>query len=85
MSDREYLERTEAREMLSNYNIQTANSGKKVAADWLNKRINHLEKLYGHGFSKRVRGYMREYDDESNRNESTPKIQLASDRGRENE
>jgi hypothetical protein len=62
--------------MLDNYNIQNEKGGRKVAADWLNKRIDWLErKCYGTGFSQRVRGYMREYDD-------APKIERASDRKR---
>ena len=67
MSDRVYLERTEAKEMLENYNIKTAEAGKVESRKWLESRIGKLERIYGNGFSNRVRGYMRQLDDEASK------------------
>ena len=65
--------------MLENYNIKTAESGKVESRKWLESRIGKLERIYGNGFSNRVRGYMRELDDK----DRAPKIERATDRGRE--
>lgn len=67
MSDRVYLEQIEAKEMLENYNIKTAESGKVESRKWLESRIEKLERIYGNGFSNRVRGYMRQLDDEASK------------------
>lgn len=77
MSDRVYLEQTEAKEMLENYNRVTNESGKVESRKWLESRIGKLERIYGNGFSNRVRGYMRELDDKDH----DPKIERAIDRG----
>jgi hypothetical protein len=63
MTDRVYLEQAEAREMLFNYNHQKTRNGPVISRQWLEVRINHLAKIYGHGFSERVRGYMRDIAD----------------------
>jgi hypothetical protein len=61
--DRVYLERTEAKEMLYNYNDQTARNGSVESRKWVEARIAYLGKIYGNGFDGRVRGYMRELAD----------------------
>ena len=63
MSDRVYLERTEASEMLFNYDLKCLEQGKIAARKWLETRISKLAGIYGFGFSARIRAYMRELDD----------------------
>lgn len=65
MTDRVYLEKTEAREMLYNYNDQNKRNGPVISRQWLERRISYLSGMYGSGFSERVRGYMRELSDKS--------------------
>lgn len=64
MSDREILEKAEARELVPSYYATVEKIGKKEAAIWLMKRIRSIERHYGMGFERRVRTYMREIDDE---------------------
>ena len=64
MSDREILEKAEARVLVPSYYATVKKVGKKEAAVWLIKRIRDIEKHYGYGFERRVRAYMREIDNE---------------------
>jgi hypothetical protein len=60
MSDREQLEKAEARMLVPSYFATVALLGKPRANVWLTKQIAHLEPHYGKGFDARCRGYMRE-------------------------
>lgn len=62
MSDREILEKAEARVLVPSYYATVEKVGKKEAAIWLMKRIRDIERHYGMGFERRVRNYMREVD-----------------------
>lgn len=64
MSDREILEKAEARVLVPSYYATVKKVGKQEAALWLIKRIRDIEKHYGYGFERRVRAYMREIDNE---------------------
>ena len=64
MSDREILEKAEARVLVPSYYATVEKVGKKEAAIWLMKRIRDIERHYGMGFEQRVRTYMREVDNE---------------------
>lgn len=64
MSDREILEKAEARMLVPSYYATVEKIGKKEAAIWLMKRIRDIERHYGMGFERRVRTYMREVDNE---------------------
>ena len=64
MSDREILEKAEARVLVPSYYATVEKVGKKEAALWLMKRIRDIERHYGQGFERRVRTYMREVDNE---------------------
>jgi len=60
MSDREQLEKAEARMLVPSYFATVALLGKPRANVWLTKQIAHLEPHYGKGFDARCRCYMRE-------------------------
>jgi hypothetical protein len=60
MSDREQLEKAEARMLVPSYFATVALLGKPKANVWLTKQIALIEKHYGKGFDARCRGYMRE-------------------------
>jgi Tfp pilus assembly protein PilE len=64
MSDREILEKAEARILVPSYYATVKKIGKKEAAFWLMKQIRNIERHYGQGFERRVRTYMREVDNE---------------------
>lgn len=64
MSDREILEKAEARVLVPSYYATVEKVGKKEAALWLMKRIRDIERHYGMGFERRVRTYMREVDEQ---------------------
>ena len=64
MSDREILEKAEARELLPFYYNNVEKVGKIEAAERLSKRIRVIQRHYGFDFDKRVRGYMRKIDQE---------------------
>jgi len=64
MSDREILEKAEARVLVPSYYATVEKIGKKEAAVWLMKRIRDIERHHGQGFERRVRAYMREVDNE---------------------
>lgn len=64
MSDREILEKAEARVLVPSYYATVEKVGKKEAAIWLMKRIRDIERHYGMGFERRVRTYMREVDEQ---------------------
>jgi hypothetical protein len=64
MSDREILEKAEARELLPFYYNNVEKVGKVEAAERLTKRIRIIQRHYGFDFDKRVRGYMRQVDQE---------------------
>ena len=64
MSDREILEKAEARVLVPSYYATVEKIGKKEAAVWLMQRIRDIERHYGMGFERRVRTYMREVDNE---------------------
>jgi hypothetical protein len=60
MSDREQLEKAEARMLVPSYFATVALLSKPKANVWLTKQIALREKHYGKGFDARCRGYMRE-------------------------
>jgi len=60
MSDREQLEKAEARILVPSYFATVALLGRPKANIWLTKQIAHTEKHYGKGFDARCRKYMRE-------------------------
>jgi len=64
MSDRDILEKAEARELLPFYYNNVEKVGKIEAAERLSKRIRVIQRHYGFDFDKRVRGYMRQIDQE---------------------
>ena len=64
MSDRDILEKAEARELLPFYYNNVEKVGKIEAAERLSKRIRVIQRNYGFDFDKRVRGYMRKIDQE---------------------
>lgn len=64
MSDREILEKAEARVLVPSYYATVKKVGKKEAALWLMKKIRDIERHYGYGFERRVRTYMREVDEQ---------------------
>ena len=64
MSDRETLEKAEARVLVPSYYATVKKVGKQEAALWLMKRIRDIERHYGQGFERRVRTYMREVDEQ---------------------
>ena len=64
MSDREILEKAEARVLVPSYYATVEKVGKQEAAIWLMKRIRDIERYYGMGFERRVRTYMREVDEQ---------------------
>ena len=64
MSDREILEKAEARVLVPSYYATVKKVGKKEAALWLMKKIRDIERHYGVGFERRVRTYMREVDEQ---------------------
>jgi hypothetical protein len=64
MSDREILEKAEARVLVPSYYATVEKVGKQEAALWLIRRIRDIEKHYGYGFERRIRAYMREIDNE---------------------
>lgn len=64
MSDREQLEKAEARILVPSYYATVEKIGKKDAALWLTKQIKSKEKFYGFGFEARCRAFMRTVDEQ---------------------
>lgn len=64
MSDRDILEKAEARELLPFYYNNVREVGKAEAAERLTKRIRIIQRYYGFDFDRRVRGFMRQIDEQ---------------------
>lgn len=64
MSDRNILEKAEARELLPFYYNNVREVGKVEAAERLTKRIRVIQRHYGFDFDRRVRGFMRQIDEQ---------------------
>ena len=64
MSDRAILEKAEARELLPFYYNNVREVGKVEAAERLTKRIRVIQRHYGFDFDRRVRGFMRQIDEQ---------------------
>ena len=60
MSDRDQLEKAEARMLVPSYFATIALLDKQRANAWLTKQIARIEKHYGAGFDARCRSFMRE-------------------------
>lgn len=60
MSDRDQLEKAEARILVPSYFATVALLGKPKANAWLTKQIARIEAHYGKGFDARCRKFMRE-------------------------
>ena len=60
MSDRDQLEKAEARMLVPSYFATVALLGKPKANVWLTSQIGKAAKHYGVGFDARCRSYMRE-------------------------
>jgi len=65
MSDRQQLEKAEARILVPSYYRTVELIGKPAAALWLTKQIRRIERMYGYGFEARCRAYMRQVDDDN--------------------
>ena len=63
MTDRVQLEMSEARILVPSYYATCKKIGKPQAAIWLTSQLKKLERFYGYGVDKRVRGYMRQIAD----------------------
>ena len=60
MSDRDQLEKAEARMLVPSYFATVALLGKPKANVWLTSPIGKVAQHYGVGFDTRCRSYMRE-------------------------
>ena len=65
MSDRQQLEKAEARILVPSYYRTVELIGKPAAVLWLTKQIRRIERMYGYGFEARCRAYMRQVDDDN--------------------
>jgi hypothetical protein len=65
MSDRQQLEKAEARILVPSYYRTVELIGKAAAALWLTKQIRRIQPHYGVGFEARCRAYMRQIDEEN--------------------